>query len=181
MEKWSTIERFPKIKVSDKGNIVGPRGHILKPLPYGKKGYAPYFGVDVCDTEGKNHKCYPIHRLVCEAFSDTWNPELQVNHIDGVKSNNCLSNLEMVTQSENQQHAIKTGLRDLNKGRGENNWQANFTNSVAIQIKEDLKNVSRSTSGRVKRGELEKIGVKYGLNRFQVKDISRGRAWKYIN
>lgn len=45
-----------------------------------------------------------LHRLVAEAFLDTWDPELTVNHIDGNKLNNHSDNLEMVTQTENMKH-----------------------------------------------------------------------------
>jgi hypothetical protein len=57
-----------------------------------------------------------VHRLLAMTFLET--PDsiegLQVNHIDGVKANNAISNLEWVTRSENCLHAYQTGLRDEN-------------------------------------------------------------------
>lgn len=52
-----------------------------------------------------------VHRLVLTAFTPNPENKPEINHIDGNKSNNDLSNLEWVTKSENSFHAVKTGLR----------------------------------------------------------------------
>lgn len=57
---------------------------------------------------------YFRHRLVALMFMENTNPDKKhVNHIDGSKSNNTLTNLEWVTPSENELHAHKTGLKDI--------------------------------------------------------------------
>lgn len=57
------------------------------------------------------NKMYLIHRLVAEHFLiDSWDSKLQVNHKDGVKLNNYVDNLEIVSCKENIQHAWKLGL-----------------------------------------------------------------------
>lgn len=52
-----------------------------------------------------------LHRLVAECFLEKVEGKTFVNHIDGDKTNNEVSNLEWVTQSENEKHAFSTGLK----------------------------------------------------------------------
>lgn len=52
-----------------------------------------------------------LHRIVCELFVANRPGLLEVNHKDGIKSNNHFSNLEWVTHADNLRHAVDTGLR----------------------------------------------------------------------
>lgn len=55
-------------------------------------------------------KCQFIHRLIAEAFIPNPLKKPQINHINGIKLDNAISNLEWVTGSENMKHAVKMGL-----------------------------------------------------------------------
>lgn len=69
-----------------------------------------YFRCTLC--KDKKTKRYFVHRLVILTFKEESN--LEVNHIDGNKINNKLDNLEYCTRSENQKHAYKIGLANIN-------------------------------------------------------------------
>ena len=101
MEQWKTIDGYEPYEVSNTGNIRRD-GKLLKGRPT-KNGY---FVVALSiNSKYKNHY---VHRLVASAFLDKVGRV--VNHIDGIKSNNNVSNLEWTTYSKNTIHAYKNKL-----------------------------------------------------------------------
>lgn len=66
---------------------------------------------------GKQHKAM-AHRIVWIYFNGVIPKGIEVNHINGIKNDNRLSNLELVTRSENMKHASSKGWVKLGKGEG---------------------------------------------------------------
>lgn len=110
-ELWMQISGFDGLySVSSLGRVRSDRraphthiGKILKPTI--KRGYA-------CVCLRKNGKRYyqTIHKLVVIAFIGAITGGRQVNHKNGIKNDNRIENLEIVTPSENTLHAYDIGL-----------------------------------------------------------------------
>lgn len=100
IERWEWVPDYPgKYRVSDHGRIQSLlTGRILKPTPSGN-GYRK---VTLCHNGVYTQR--NIHRLVAQAFIPNPENKPHINHKDGDKSNNCATNLEWVTRSENQLH-----------------------------------------------------------------------------
>lgn len=114
-EEWKPIEGYEGMyEVSNKGKIKSLardynnrtlHDRIMKQY-VGKTGY---FCIRLCKN-GKT-KLFKVHRLIAEAFIDNPNKLPFINHLDGNKLNNSISNLEWCSPSRNIKHAYLTGLR----------------------------------------------------------------------
>lgn len=109
------------------------KGAILNLTP-DKDGY-----LKVNLKKSQKGKSLRVHRLVAEAFLENSENKPQVNHINGVKNDNNISNLEWVTLSENRKHAYKTGLQNGEAKRGVKSNFNKLTESQVIEIRNTYK------------------------------------------
>lgn len=157
MEIWKTITKFEEYQISNLGNV--------KSLKFGKERYlkaikrSGYLRVEL------NSKAFSIHRLVAQEFINNPENKEQINHINGIKHDNRLENLEWCTQSENIKHAITTGLKISSKG--EKNGASKLKESDIFEIrKSDLS--SRN------------LGLIYGVDKSIILDVKNLKTWKHI-
>lgn len=105
-EIWKVIpEHKENYSVSNLGNIKNNKTGKLKALRK-KNGYL-FVGLS---SAKHNKKWFSVHRLVALAFIPNPENKGDVNHIDGIKTNNGIENLEWATRKENIHHAIRTNL-----------------------------------------------------------------------
>lgn len=154
---FKTITHYPNYEINTDGTVRNKStGKAIKWINNGKG----YFTVKLYNRETPKGRFCLIHRLVLSTHdADTPKDKLDVNHIDGNKSNNHISNLEWVTKSENTRHAHLTGL---------------FSNKLTIdqvkQIKYDLKTES----------DYPTIAQKYGVGRATIWKIAKGILYDYV-
>jgi hypothetical protein len=101
--KYFPIPNFDKYFISRCGKILSVKNknpNILKHT-LNNCGYKYY-----CLSNNNKSACKYLHRLLAITFLPDFSPELQVDHIDNNKLNNDLSNLRMVTKSDNQRNKI---------------------------------------------------------------------------
>lgn len=114
--------------VSELGEVRSLRtNRVLSPL----SNQGGYLFNKLCF--GGKIKCVYIHRIVALAFLENPEGKPQVNHIDGVKGNNRLSNLEWVTSSENHLHSARCLSRRY--ARGEDNGTSVLSESDVKQMR----------------------------------------------
>jgi hypothetical protein len=81
--------------------------YFLKPYDNGKG----YFRIKF--TVNNKSRRVMLHRIIAEAFIENPNNYNTVNHINGIKKDNRIENLEWCTQTENVRHAVRLGLRKI--------------------------------------------------------------------
>lgn len=116
-----------------------------------------------------------VHRLVLSAFVPQPKGKDQVNHIDGIKTNNNLDNLEWVTGKENMRHSFDLGLE---KGRkGEEHNMAKLSNEDVLTIRKLYAGGITDFNNKYSQRELAKM---YGVKQSTIWGILHRKNWSHI-
>lgn len=141
--------------ITKNGEVINRHNNRkLKPQPNGKGYLRVIIG---------GHR-YFVHRLVAEKYIPNPEGKLQVNHKDGNKLNNSISNLEWVTNQENRTHAVNIGLHSC----GDNCSCSKLTSKQVFEILEDDAH------------SFTELGKIFNVSRTTIADIKHNRTWKQL-
>lgn len=176
-EQWKPVHGYEDCyAVSDRGRVV--RTSLTKkrvtqcwrPLvPFLKRG--GYIQFVLCKDKIRSDRL--AHRLVWEAFKHPLAPGQQINHLNGDKADNRLSNLEVCSSSQNMIHAyrvLKVPRGDL-RNFGSKNGSSKLTE---LQVAEIL---ALYATGKYHQKVL---GKKYGVSQRMISLITRREMWQHV-
>lgn len=170
MKRTADIKGYKGIyRISVTGDIISlPRRFTIKGARVLKRHMTRdgYHTAHLCKY-GKV-KVYSLHRLIYEHFVGKIPKEKQINHKDGDKLNNSLSNLEVVTPKENTQHAWRIGLRK--KVFGEQ------TSNVKLKNEDVLNIVELHEEGFINK----EIAEKFDVDISNIHYILSGKTWSHV-
>ena len=123
-EVWKDIKGYEGVyQVSNLGHVKGLSRFVNCPLnckrlikentikpELTKQGY-----ISIKLYKNNTGKHFQVHRLIADAFIPNSENKNCINHINGIKTDNRLENLEWMTYSENNKHAYDTGLKKTRK------------------------------------------------------------------
>lgn len=165
-EIWKEVFDYEGLYwVSNKGRVKSKRK--LRKISTKKDGY-----LYVSLSKKGIVKTFLVHRLVAITFIQKTHKKTEVNHIDGDKTNNHVSNLEWVTSSENTKHAYMIGLQKSHHVKGEKNHFNKLKKTEVINIKKEILNGSK---------KLKQIAFEYNVSPSIISDIKRGKRWAWLS
>ena len=181
-----TNEKYYPLAITAEGVVVDLSTKEIRKQCLASSGY-------MCFNHTKGLGTVNVHRMLAEIWIDNPYEKEQVNHINGVKTDNYLSNLEWVTRSENALHAHKLDLLSLNCVYGEDCNLAEYSDEIVHAICKDIEaglrnvdivckyGVSPSYPKYLKAGKLRTcITSQYNLSKFKNSRILSEQTVRWI-
>lgn len=170
-EEWKTIDGAEHYEVSNLGRVRRSLGAPKTVNTYNGKILRPdcATGYDrVTLRMGRKLIRALIHRLVARAFLPEARKFAHVNHIDGIKTNNRVDNLEWCSPQHNVQHAWKLGLCTPNQG--EKHGMSKLKDGDVIRIRE----------ARERGVSLATLAESFNVTETTISMIERRIIWKHL-
>lgn len=164
-KEWFSHPIFSEYSAAECGTIKGKSGLMVNPTLCNSSGY-----LRMCMKSEHNEPIpYLAHRFVVECIYGMIPDKLTVNHLNGIKTDNRISNLEVVTQAENNHHAKVFGL---NQNYSETHYRSSLTKEDVIEIKAQL----------AKGVSVVEIHTNYSdkVSAWAIYRIKQGKNWKEI-
>lgn len=171
METWKYIDGFEGMyEVSNCGRIktLKKKEHKIVRLIPDNKGYYRYS----LYKNGKNYTV-KIHRLVAQHFIPNPDNKPQVNHINGIKIDNRVENLEWMTNEENMHHSKINNLRKGKMPSCEKHKNAKLTNKDVEYIRQNYKKNCRQFGG-------DALAKLYGVHISTIIDVVNRKTYSSI-
>jgi HNH endonuclease/NUMOD4 motif len=171
-ETWLPIPDYiGRYSISDMGNVLSMNWNRTGLVCLLQQNNNPngYPTVGLSNGSRETHKTHPVHRLIMLSFVGPRPKGLYINHKNGIKEDNRLSNLEYCTPSQNAQHAYDTGLQLPTSG--EKNGQSKLTDILVVEIK-----------NKIAAGiEQKLLANEYGVSRATICMIATGKRWSHLS
>ena len=176
MEEWKDIEGYEGYyQISSHGRVRSVNRYVRHPS--GKQaqkrgrifrnGWKNKSLIAGLTKEGKS-RGFLIYRLVAKAFIPNPDNKPEVNHIDGNRMNNHISNLEWSTRSENEKHAYDTGLYISRKGN---------EHPMSKLSETDINRMKNLLSEGKSKKDISKV---FNVSYSHVCKIFKGTTWKHL-
>lgn len=159
-EYWFPILDYDNYEVNLNGKVRNAKTKKILAQYENSNGY-----LYVCLSERNHTINKKVHRLVAEAFILNEDDKPQVNHKDGNKKNNNVSNLEWTTNKENMIHAKKSGLLKFNNEKhniiAKDKVTQNILNFNGINEASRITGINKTSIRRCCEGKVKSAGNYY--------------------
>ena len=166
-EIWKPIKGFEGYRISNLGRVLSTKYREPRILKGGLAGLG-YPSVSL--WENNKSRAFYVHRLVATAFISNPLCLPEVNHKNGVKTDNRIENLEWVSRQQNQIHSFRTGLSKPYNRKADKNPKARLTWADVEKIRE----LYKSNPKKYNQHELARI---YNIGRASIWKIVHNVQW----
>lgn len=159
---YAVIRNHPNYLINSNGDVRNAKTNKFMKKSISGTGYL------TCFVDGRNEL---LHRLLAETFIPNLDNLPCINHKDGNKLNNDLSNLEWCSYSENNKHAYRTGLKKYALGKGEKSANHKLNQEQVDYIRKHYKRYDKEFGAKA-------LSIKFGVASSCITNVVYNVNWR---